>query len=736
MDEPNPKPNSEGPRPQNASYELCAGPSKRETSGVDDNTCTNERTRVGVSIGASKTSHGSTARHKSRKERVCRQPEKRSTIKRANGSRQVDASPPYLADREEASARKKNRRSISVDAPKGPAPPSWIERSSPVGFNTNLPSSMMTSQVPAASYSSVQSNNLPLNFVNGFPRLVPNSDPIQTQSRTPLLHSYTTLPANNSKICLVGSEQVSSQAHISTERTMTSLYYPDFARRESTQTMPYGRTQTTLPEPRGQSPQPSTASSAMHTHSDLSQPTVPAFHNFACYNVDCCDDEDCDLSCNNDCENGDCTSCDGSQTCCEPCNDAEVCTHLECDDPCCFDDSQLLCMSPRSPIYHPNPAMTSPSSEMTYVNPRQVLLDCHWETSGQQCDASMPSKNALSQHIRQDHLQQEALRPCHWDTCDNQIDVDNLPGHVWNHHSPTPRSDSYVCLWQGCHLSFSTPDELDQHMKAIHCQMNCHWDGCEQAMVGETAMLAHVDDQHLGVASTSSTTSPTIDEVSTPKTPDLAIADKDLESDFIQKHSLRHSTTSQGPASLVGCDGQKICQWNVSEKPCGCVFKNGNDLQTHVEDVHLDDLRRSKDPHNVCLWLGCPSTTSFSERGKLTRHMYIHTKYMVGRCRFCGKEYNSTVQLSNHERTHTKERPFPCEKCGFRAANKAALTTHMRTHTGEKPLKCDKCDYTCGDPSNMSKHRKTHEAPNHKCEICGKSFCRANTLKRHMQVHE
>ena len=486
---------------------------------------------------------------------------------------------------------------------------------------------------------------------------------------------------------------------------------------------------------RGQSPCRSTCSSIIDAHGELSRPTVPTVEAFTCQNEDCCEDEDCNLPCDTECQEGDCGSCDGSQTCFEPCDEAEACSRLECDNPSCLEGPQSLCMNTSSRLYASNSMMTPPASEISYVDPRQVLLNCHWETSGQQCEASMPSRNALSQHIRQDHLQWEAMRPCHWDACNNQIDVDDLPDHVWSQHSPAPKSDLYVCLWQGCHLNFSTPDELDQHMKAVHCQMNCHWDGCDEATVGETALLAHVDDEHLGVAPTSCTTSPTIEEVSTPSTPDFPAITQVGELNKARKHKSKGVKSNQQNSPTEGCDGEKTCQWSVSGKACGFVSKNGIDLQSHVENVHLEHLRRSKDQQNICLWIGCPSITSFSERGKLRRHMYTHTKYMVGNCQFCGKEYNNAVQLANHERTHTKERPFPCEKCDFKAANKAALTTHMRIHTGEKPLKCDKCDYTCGDSSNMSKHRKTHEAPIYHCNVCGKSFCRANTLKRHMQTH-
>lgn len=169
------------------------------------------------------------------------------------------------------------------------------------------------------------------------------------------------------------------------------------------------------------------------------------------------------------------------------------------------------------------------------------------------------------------------------------------------------------------------------------------------------------------------------------------------------------------PTPPSGNSGSKTCQWTSSKGICGQDFADGNELQTHVESQHLNDLKKTHQAPNSCKWLGCTTTTPFSERSKLARHLYTHTKYMVGRCQHCQKEFNNKNQLANHVRTHTAEKPFKCTECGWKVSNKAALTTHMRTHTGDKPLKCEKCSYICGDPSNMSKHRKTHEAPLHKC---------------------
>ena len=456
----------------------------------------------------------------------------------------------------------------------------------------------------------------------------------------------------------------------------------------------------------------------------------------------------CDVPCDEDCESEDCTSCDGSQTCCEPCSNPEFCSSGDCDDPNCFEATQDLCIGDHSPRFPHNFTENPVSPDNSYVNPQHLLLDCHWETSGQQCDASMPSLNSLSQHVLQDHIQPQAILPCQWNHCSNQIEVDDIPTHVWQCHSPAPEAASYVCLWHGCGTSFSSTEELDTHMKAVHCQISCHWDGCEQATTSETALKAHVDKKHITnvVGCPSREVTPASTTLSTPKShePPLYSNEKPENSLSLHKcevHSHEGTCFPGSNSTDSGNAGTKTCQWLQLHGICGKEFGDGNKLQSHVESAHLSNMKHSGESNarqsaRICQWNGCKTKISFAERSKLARHVFIHTKFSVGACIYCGKEYNNQNQLTDHERTHTKEKPFVCGKCDFKTTNKAALSTHMRTHTGEKPLKCDRCSYTCGDPSNMSKHRKTHETPLHKCELCEKAFCRMATLKRHMLSHE
>ena len=454
----------------------------------------------------------------------------------------------------------------------------------------------------------------------------------------------------------------------------------------------------------------------------------------------------CDVPCDGDCDSLDCTSCDGSEICCKPCTNPDMCSSGECDDLKCFEEPHSICTGHHTPSDLYRSGQTPVSPEESYVNPRHLLLDCHWETLGQQCEASMPSFNSLSQHVLMSHIQPQKVLPCKWNRCSDQVEVDEIPNHVWHYHSPTPQADSYICLWQGCGQNFLTTEDLDVHMKSVHCRISCHWDGCEQATTSEVALKAHVDKKHISKTMSPKSTGATPSAPS-PDTPHTVIPTQEIHTGHCKSTwnaPILTATADELVLHISGNAGEKICQWvgHIAAKVCGETFSNGNELQAHIEEAHLDNLKALSSPRAclnqpayTCLWQGCKNKGPFSERSKLARHIYIHSRYMIGACRHCGKEFNSHNQLNDHERTHTKEKPFNCGKCGFKATNKAALNTHIRTHSGKKPLKCDKCLYTCGDPSNMSKHRKIHDAPLHKCELCEKSFCRMATLKRHMLSH-
>ncbi|KAL1491794.1 hypothetical protein ABEB36_012338 [Hypothenemus hampei] len=130
---------------------------------------------------------------------------------------------------------------------------------------------------------------------------------------------------------------------------------------------------------------------------------------------------------------------------------------------------------------------------------------------------------------------------------------------------------------------------------------------------------------------------------------------------------------------------------------------------------------------------------SFNTSGELTIHFRIHSKEKPYSCSLCEKAFASKTALNIHTRIHTGDKRYPCTICFRKCLTSYDLKVHLRSHSKEKPYLCKyvNCSKSYRSSSQLNVHLRTHTGEkHHQCEICLKKFGEANTLKRHMIIHE
>ncbi|CEM32828.1 unnamed protein product [Vitrella brassicaformis CCMP3155] len=103
----------------------------------------------------------------------------------------------------------------------------------------------------------------------------------------------------------------------------------------------------------------------------------------------------------------------------------------------------------------------------------------------------------------------------------------------------------------------------------------------------------------------------------------------------------------------------------------------------------------------------------------------------------CGKSFDRRGKLERHVVIHSDARPHVCGICGASYKRKDYLDRHILTHSAERAFKCryEGCDKTFTDADYRRIHEKTHEARQHFCDVCGESFRQKKQLRRHQMRH-
>ena len=173
---------------------------------------------------------------------------------------------------------------------------------------------------------------------------------------------------------------------------------------------------------------------------------------------------------------------------------------------------------------------------------------------------------------------------------------------------------------------------------------------------------------------------------------------------------------------------------------CEKTFKCARDARIHISDSHLKIKRFEC---QVCGLL-------MANRGKVNRHLLIHTGEKPYVCPSCGKSFRHKITLSKHmedkhqgppaytEAYMEKQREkCMCEVCGM-VLIKASLKTHMSNmHTNVGTMvECHICGTKLRENSLKSHIQQIHERRiTHTCDMCGKGFRHKKSYDMHMNSH-
>lgn len=430
------------------------------------------------------------------------------------------------------------------------------------------------------------------------------------------------------------------------------------------------------------------------------EPELTPGHVFSCIEV--CDQPSCIDGCQKDhgesgyiCSNYDSTICYGP----------DVCERTTCDGsslldapPVCLDDGCPFTFLDKDGSFDNDQVPVNLDPALSTLDMTGQSLQCRWELPDVQCDVSLPSANALGQHIFQDHIQPLAT---------------SFPWEQTNVLQREQQPPEYLCQWGSCRRSFPDHAALERHVKVAHTNLDCRWAGCEVSRESPALLKTHVNIDHLNISQDTSwqpypygfkpafvqTPYSGADGISADKhdsilgcdgsfqaaSPPRVVADPQNSQNSLQENPQRSPYSSSTSGYLPTANSSQQMAWPIS--PVVRTARSSNSLASSCSNI-----QGSSQPQ-------ISSSIMASFRTPPVKNNDIHTcQWLVDQSlgKICGATFTDANILQTHvNEEHTTNFGVDGILCHWKDCkrnrgpkptfpNKEKLKRHMYTHTGCK----------------------------------------------------
>lgn len=166
-------------------------------------------------------------------------------------------------------------------------------------------------------------------------------------------------------------------------------------------------------------------------------------------------------------------------------------------------------------------------------------------------------------------------------------------------------------------------------------------------------------------------------------------------------------------------------------------------IEDNIEIIEIDEKQ------GVLLEnIECPDTEYSEEDGTPTvgtENPLVFRKYKprsnkrstyAYECGICGKILGKLSSYKYHMDLHSDVAKYECKECHSKFKTKNAYTGHMATHSGL--FSCDICGKSYRQAASLKSHKLSHDPSTAKpffCSMCDKDFTQKSGLKKHLLTH-